>query len=187
MKKSIHYTSKTSAGSYLLKKYVWLLVIVLCPFLSCKTQKKPDSSRPNIVLILADDMGFSDLSYFGSEIPTPNIDKLAEDGFVMTRFYNASRCVPTRASLMTGLYQHEVGLGDMAWKQRNLPVYRGYLNKKGVTRAEALKRGGYTTMMTGKWHLGNPEESWPQNRGFEKFFGVPKGGGIYFWPFLLDR
>ena len=167
-----------------------LIILLLLPafFYSCSRSVIRSGKRPNIVLILADDMGFSDISYFGSEIPTPNIDKLADGGLVMTHFYNASRCTPTRASLLTGLYQTEAGFGAMT---ANLGYssggYQGYLNDRCVTLAEALKRGGYATIMTGKWHLGNPEKSWPQNRGFEKFFGVPKGGGIYFWPFLLDR
>lgn len=144
------------------------------------------TEKPNFILIMTDDMGFSDIGYFGSEIETPNIDKLARNGLVMTQFYNSGRCVPTRASLLTGLYQHQAGVGHMT-SDKGYESYQGYLNKKSVTLAEALQNGGYTTMMTGKWHLGEPEQSWPQNRGFEHFYGVPKGGGIYFYPFLIDR
>ena len=154
--------------------------------MGCSLEESKKAERPNIVLIMADDMGISDIGYFGSEIRTPNIDGLAENGLVMTQFYNSGRCVPTRASLLTGLYQHQVGTGHMT-QDLGLPSYRGYLNKQGVTLAEALKEGGYTTIMTGKWHLGEPEESLPQNRGFEHFYGLPKGGGVYFYPFLIDR
>jgi arylsulfatase len=152
---------------------------------SC-SDKSAEAERPNIVLIMADDMGFSDIGYFGSNIRTPNIDQLAKDGLVMSRFYNSGRCVPTRASLLTGLYQHQTGLGDMT-SDLGYETYQGFLNNKNITIAEALQKGGYTTMMTGKWHLGEPKQSWPQNRGFEHFYGVPKGGGIYFYPFLINR
>jgi len=156
------------------------IIITACSF------ESKESERPNFVLIMADDMGFSDIGYFGSEIETPNIDRLARNGLVMTQFYNSGRCVPTRASLLTGLYQHQAGVGHMT-DDKGYESYQGFLNNKAVTLAEALQNGGYTTMMTGKWHLGEPEQSWPQNRGFEHFYGVPKGGGIYFYPFLIDR
>lgn len=172
-------------------KNISILSIFVLSFLiflslwSCKGQFD-QSERPNFVLIMADDMGFSDIGYFGAEIQTPNIDQLAKNGLVMTQFYNSGRCVPTRASLLTGLYQHQSGVGHMT-DDKGYESYQGFINNKGVTLAEALQNGGYTTMMTGKWHLGEPEQSWPQNRGFEHFYGVPKGGGIYFYPFLIDR
>lgn len=142
--------------------------------------------RPNIILILADDMGYSDLGCMGSEIPTPNLDRLAANGLLMTQFYNAGRCCPTRASLLTGLYPHQAGVGDMT-ENRGVPAYQGYLNRRGLTIAEALKQAGYTTALSGKWHLGEAPENWPQRRGFDYVYGVPKGGGIYFYPALIDR
>lgn len=142
--------------------------------------------RPNIIVILADDMGYSDLGCMGSEISTPNLDQLAANGLLMTQFYNAGRCCPTRASLLTGLYQHQAGVGDMT-ENRGVPAYQGYLNKQCVTMAEVLKQAGYTTAMTGKWHVGERPEHWPQRRGFTHFYGIPQGGGAYFYPFLVNR
>ncbi len=147
---------------------------------------KQSVKRPNIVLIVADDMGFSDLGCMGSEINTPHLDSLAASGLLMPQFYNASRCCPTRASLLTGLYQHQAGIGDMD-QNLGFPAYQGFLNDRCVTLAEALKAGGYTTAMTGKWHVGNAPEHWPMQRGFDHFFGIPQGGGVYFYPPLLDR
>ena len=130
--------------------------------------------RPNIVVILADDMGYSDLGCYGSEIATPNLDKLAADGLRFTQFYNNARCCPTRASLLTGLYPHQVGVGHMV-DDRGSPAYRGDLNRKGLTIAEALRPAGYRTAMSGKWHVTPVSDStanWPLQRGFEKFFGL---------------
>ena len=171
-------TMKTQKQSFLAVSFLILFIF------SCAKDKIIE--RPNIILIMADDMGYSDLGFFGSEIQTPNLDRLAENGLVMTQFYNTGRCTPTRAALLTGLYPHQVGTGHLTVDFGH-PSYQGYINKDGITIAEALKREGYTTMMTGKWHLGDPEKSWPQNRGFEHFYGVPRGGGIYFYPFLIDR
>ena len=137
--------------------------------------------RPNIILILADDMGYSDLGYFGSEIATPNLDTLAAGGVLFNQFYNAGRCCPTRASLMTGLYSHQAGVGDMI-KDLGHPSYLGYLNQNCRTIAELLSDQGYQTMMVGKWHLGDNPDHWPQKRGFEKFYGIPQGGGVYYYP-----
>ncbi|HVW60281.1 MAG TPA: sialate O-acetylesterase [Puia sp.] len=137
--------------------------------------------RPNIVVILADDMGYSDVSCFGSDIQTPNIDEMAKGGLVMTNFYNASRCCPSRASLLTGLYQHQAGIGDMV-NSRPQPAYQGYLNDNCVTIAEALKTGGYNTYMAGKWHVGARPEHWPVKRGFDHYFGLIDGASSYFTP-----
>mgnify|MGYP001583698812 CR=1 FL=1 len=109
--------------------------------------------RPNIVLIMADDMGFSDIGCFGGEIATPNIDRLARSGLRFTQFYNNAKCCPTRSALLTGLYNHEAGVGNMV-ENLGTPSYQGFLNEKCVTIAEALKEGGYTTLMSGKWHVG---------------------------------
>ena len=149
--------------------------------------------RPNIVLILADDMGYSDIGCYGGDILTPIIDELATNGVRMTQFYNTSRSCPTRASLMTGLYQHQAGIGWMSEdpykgtdkdpKDWAVPEYRGSLNKRCVTIAEVLKSAGYHTYMAGKWHLGmHGEEKWPLQRGFERFYGILGGACSYFRP-----
>jgi len=151
--------------------------------------------QPNIVLILADDMGFSDIGCFGSEIRTPNIDGLAENGVRFTQMYNSARCCPSRAALLTGLNPHQAGVGHMV---RNLgPAgYRGYLNRNCATIAEVLRAGGYRTLMSGKWHVGGDHnllrpETWaagdeshpiPTQRGFDRFFGTLTGGGTYYNP-----
>ena len=147
---------------------------------------------PNIVLILADDLGFSDLGCYGSEIFTPNLDKLAKNGLRFTQFYNCGRCCPTRASLLTGLYPHQAGVGHMMNDYRR-PGYRGNLNKQCATIAQLLKTAGYQTMMCGKWHVsryvdpGGPKFNWPVQRGFDKFYGTIHGGGSYFDPATLCR
>jgi len=146
--------------------------------------------RPNIILIMADDMGYSDIGCYGSEIPTPNIDKLAAKGVRFSQFYNSARCCPTRASLMTGLFPHQTGVGHMTEEPGNpnaenwgTPGYQGYLNKRCVTIAEVLGSNGYHTYMTGKWHLGyHGEEKWPLQRGFEKYYGILAGAASYFKP-----
>ena len=138
----------------------------------------PDE-RPNIVIIMADDMGFSDIGCYGGEISTPNLNRLAENGLRFTQFYNAARCCPTRASLLTGLYQHQAGVGHMVG-DRGVPAYQGYLNDKCVTIAEALNPAGYVTMISGKWHVGETEPHWPDKRGFQRAFGLISGGSNYF-------
>lgn len=149
--------------------------------------------RPNIVLMLADDMGFSDIGCYGSEIETPNLNKLAAGGLRFRQFYNNPRCCPSRACLMTGLYPHQAGMGMMVvdYKRYPYPAYAGDLSNRCVTIAEALRAGGYRTAMTGKWHLTPPvgvdKHNWPLQRGFEKFFGTIVGGGSYFNPSTLTR
>ena len=144
-------------------------------------QKADTKGRPNILLILADDMGYSDLGCIGSEIKTPNIDRLASQGVKMTQFYNAARCCPSRASLLTGLYQQQAGVGYMV-ADLGVPAYQGYINRESVTLAEALKINGYNTYCVGKWHVGEKPENWPIERGFDKTWG-PIGGSIdYFNP-----
>jgi arylsulfatase len=153
---------------------------------------------PNIVLILADDMGFSDIGCFGSEVPTPNIDKIANQGVLMTEFYNGARCSPSRASLLTGLYAQQSGVGHLSeFGADNLPGYRGRLNENCVTIAEVLHDAGYQTGMVGKWHVGG-RIGWdnrhgfdvsgnlhPMDRGFDEFWGTLNGAGSYFTPGTL--
>jgi arylsulfatase len=136
------------------------------------------ATKPNIVVILVDDMGFSDLGCYGSEIPTPNIDKLAAGGLRFTQCYNTARCCPSRSSLLTGLYSHQAGVGHMV-EDRGVPGYRGFLNDHCVTIAEVLHDAGYFTAMTGKWHVGQQPEHWPRQRGFDRYYGA-LAGGFYF-------
>lgn len=147
--------------------------------------------KPNIIVILADDMGFSDIGCYGSEIPTPNIDFLAKGGVRLTQFYNNGRCCPTRASLLTGLFAHQAGIGDMAEdpekpkiNDEGVPGYRGFLTPNTVTIAEVLRTAGYHTYMTGKWHVGmDGKEKWPLQRGFDKYYGILCGASSYLHPF----
>ncbi|MCJ7673963.1 MAG: sulfatase-like hydrolase/transferase, partial [Sedimentisphaerales bacterium] len=125
--------------------------------------------RPNIVLIMVDDMGFSDIGCYGGEISTPNLDRLAAGGLRFTQFYNTARCCPTRASLLTGLYPHQAGVGHMV-DNKGHPSYQGYLNDRCVTIAEALKLAGYRTLMAGKWHVGENRPHWPVDRGFDRYY-----------------
>ena len=161
--------------------------------------------RPNIVLILADDLGYSDLGCFGSEIPTPNLDRLAANGLRLTQFYTTPRCCPTRASLLTGLYPQQAGIGGMM-EDRGIPGYRGELNKNCPTLAEDLRQAGYRTLMAGKWHVCHihfdgkrqlnfesdepfweDKADWPLQRGFDEYFGTIHGVSSYYDPFSLVR
>lgn len=135
--------------------------------------------KPNIILILADDMGYSDLGCYGSEIQTPNLDRMAAEGLRFSQFYNAARCCPTRASLLTGLYPHQAGVGGMVGGGGPGP-YQGYLNDKCVTIAEVLKQSGYATYMSGKWHVGENRPHWPVDRGFDRYYGLISGAMNYF-------
>ena len=155
--------------------------------------------RPNIVLILVDDMGFSDIGCYGAEIATPNLDALAAGGLRLTQMYNGARCCPTRASLLTGLYAQQAGVGHMV-NDLGDPAYQGYLNERCVTIAEALRPAGYRTLMAGKWHVGGQygrdPEQWqagqpgyptPLQRGFDHHYGTLAGAGSYFNPHTLQR
>ncbi len=142
--------------------------------------------RPNLVLILADDMGWSDLGCYGSEIETPHLDALARGGVRFTQFHNAARCCPTRAAVLTGLYPHQAGIGHMVAND-GIPSYQGFLNDRTVTLAEALRPAGYSTLMAGKWHVGSAPGQWPLDRGFDRYWGTPTGGGVYFRETLAIR
>ncbi|MBO9152222.1 arylsulfatase [Chitinophaga sp. GCM10012297] len=172
------------------------------------SQTRTSSARPNIILIMADDLGYSDIGCYGGEIRTPNLDKLAAGGLRFSRFYNTSRCCPTRAALLTGQYNHNAGIGEMT-TDRHRPGYRGALGRDVVTIAEVLKEAGYRTAMSGKWHVSNtieeptpqaqldwlnhktdrplfsPIDQYPLNRGFEKYFGTIWGVVDFFDPFSL--
>lgn len=154
-------------------------LLIAAVALAMAVSTNAETSKPNIVVILADDMGFSDLGCYGGEIETPHLDALAANGLRFTNFYNTGRCCPTRASLLTGLYSHQAGIGHMV-QNRGVPSYQGYLNDRCVTLAEVLKPAGYATLMAGKWHVGSEPGHWPLDRGFERFWGSPKGGGVYF-------
>jgi arylsulfatase len=150
--------------------------------------------RPNIVVILSDDIGYSDIGCYGSEIETPALDQLAAEGLRFTQFYNTGRCCPTRASLLTGLYPHQVGIGHMT-EDRGHPGYRGELNDRCLTIAEALRPVGYRSYAVGKWHVTKAispqtdaeKHNWPLQRGFARYYGTITGAGSYFDPATLVR
>ena len=147
---------------------------------------------PNIVLIMSDDMGFSDIGCYGGEINTPNLDQLANGGVRFSQFYNTARCCPTRAALLSGVYQHQAGIGLMTG-DKQLPGYRGELGRDVVSIAEALGTAGYRRYMAGKWHVtrhvgpNGPKDNWPLQRGFEKFYGTIIGAGSFYDPATLCR
>jgi arylsulfatase A-like enzyme len=161
--------------------------------------------RPNFLLILADDLGYSDLGCYGSEIATPNLDKLAASGLQLTQFYTTPRCCPTRAALLTGLYPQQAGIGNMM-EDRGLPGYRGELNPNTPTIAEHLRLAGYRMLMVGKWHVSHihfdgkkqlnhesevpfwdHKDNWPMQRGFDEYYGTIHGVTSYYDPFSLVR
>ena len=158
------------------------------------------AERPNVVLVLVDDMGFSDLGIMGSEIRTPNIDALAHNGVLLSAMYNCARCCPTRASLLTGLYPHKAGIGHMG-TNLGTPAYQGFLRNDAATIAELMRLGGYRTLMSGKWHVGGDYtarlvDSWrvgdvehptPRQRGFDRFYGFVDGVMNFFSPHYMMR
>lgn len=137
---------------------------------------KAGPKRPNIILIMADDMGFSDLGCYGGEINTPNLDRLGRNGLRFTQFYNAARCCPSRAALLTGQYPHKAGMGEMVGSKN----YAGYLLPSSVTIAEALQGAGYNTYLSGKWHVGEDSLHWPLQRGFGKYYGLISGASSHY-------
>jgi len=176
--------STPMASSMLVVVSLLIVGMLIFPVAACAAE------RPNIVLMMVDDMGFSDLGYQGGEIRTPNIDALARGGVRFSQFYNSARCCPTRATLMTGLHPHQTGIGYMTESpggeggdKSGPPAYQGYLNRHCVTIAEVLGKQGYATLMAGKWHLGsNRQDRWPLQRGFEEYFGCLAGATRYFAP-----
>lgn len=142
------------------------------------------AKQPNILLIVADDLGFSDTEPFGGEIHTPNIKKLATQGAILSNFYAGPTCSVTRSMLLTGNDNHQAGIGSMSEflqpEQKGKPGYEGRLNNQVITIAEVLKQNGYATFMAGKWHLGSTAESIPSARGFENSFVLLPGGAAHF-------
>ena len=172
-------------------KRLFLVLMCLVTGIAFSQPKKANTKKPNVIVILTDDMGFSDIGCFGSEIKTPNIDKLAANGISFTHFYNTSRCSPSRASLMTGLYPHQAGMGFLSNYNYDEAGYVDDLSKNAVTMAEVFKQAGYATYMSGKWHLNkeksipNDRSNWPLQRGFDRFFGMLIGSGSFYDPGTL--
>lgn len=183
----------------------WLLVLACLCKLAMPCTAAGTNPPPNIVLILADDLGFSDLGCFGSEISTPNLDRMAAEGLRMRQFYTTPRCCPSRAALLTGLYPQQAGIGNMM-EDQGLPGYRGELSRSCLTVAEELRLANYHTAMVGKWHLSHiyfdgkkqlnhesdepfwdGKKNWPLQRGFEDYFGTIHGVSSYYDPFSLVR
>ena len=170
-----------------------LMMVPLALERPANAKRQPGAGkRPNIIIIMSDDMGYSDIGSYGGEIKTPNLDALARGGVRFTQFYNTARCCPTRAALLTGLYPHQAGVGHMM-EDRGADGYRGDLNESCVTIAEALKPAGYSTYAVGKWHVtpGNTPDrltrtrNWPLQRGFERYYGTIHGAGSYYDPSSL--
>lgn len=156
-------------------------------FFQVPAQRATMNQRPNIIVIMVDDMGFSDIGSYGSEINTPNLDRLAFQGVRFSQFYNAGRCCPSRAALLTGLYSHQAGIGHMIdeytapiRQKLNSPAYTDHLSERCRTIAERLKESGYQTFMTGKWHVGKSTP--PEKRGFDRSYALINGACNYFDP-----
>ncbi|UCE64867.1 MAG: arylsulfatase [Nitrospirota bacterium] len=164
-------------------RFVLIAILALVVGISHIAQTEAADKRPNILLVMADDMGWTDLGSFGSEIDTPNLDALAQRGVKFTEFYVSVSCSPTRSMLLSGTDNHLAGLGNMgemiAPEQRGKPGYEGYLNDRVVSLAEVLRDGGYHTYMAGKWHLGKKPNRYPHARGFDRSFSLLLGGASY--------
>ncbi|MBK8504126.1 MAG: arylsulfatase [Saprospiraceae bacterium] len=171
-----------------LNSSISFLIIIFSCFLSCSSEAIDDDPRPNVVLIVADDLGYSDLGCFGSEIHTPNIDTLAKRGRIFINFYTAATCSPTRAMLLAGVDHHLAGLGDMAERMVSIPEevgqpgYEGYLNDRVISFVQLVKDAGYHTYMAGKWHLGLTPDQSPLAKGFEKSFALMDAYADHFYP-----
>jgi arylsulfatase len=152
-----------------------LLSALLAGVATAQDEAREADARPNVLVVLLDDLGYSDLSCYGGEIPTPNIDALAASGLRFTQAYNSARCCPSRAALLTGLYPHQAGIGSFTTERpdpKRGPAYLGHLNDRCVSFAEVLQDAGYATYMVGKWHMGEPG---PIARGFDEFYGFTRG------------
>jgi arylsulfatase len=190
-----------------LLKLAQVFFFVACLLITSRATNAAETNvpRPNIVFILADDLGYSDIGCFGSEIPTPNLDRLAAEGMRLSEFYTTPRCCPTRASLLTGLYPQQAGIGEMM-EDRGIIGYRGELSHDCISMAEILKQADYHTLMVGKWHVCHiffdgkkqldhesnipfweDKTDWPLQRGFEEYFGTIHGVCSYYDPFSLVR
>jgi len=173
-------------------------ILIFLVSLSCaeKSANGTKDQRPNIILIMGDDMGYSDLGCYGGEINTPHLDALAKNGLRYTQFYNGARCCPTRASLLTGLYPQQAGVGHMV-SDRGTPAFRGDLSANAVTIGEVLKGAGYSTYLSGKWHVARwdndkedfeiDKKNWPNQRGFDEFYGMISGAGSFYDPRSLSH
>ena len=164
----------------------WLALLLLAS--ACETQQdegqvQTQGRKPNILLIMADDMGYTDIGSFGGEIPTPSLDRLANEGMRFGNFHTSVSCSPTRSMLMSGTDNHVAGLGNMLElltpEQRGKPGYEGHLNDRVVSLAEVLRDGGYHTFMGGKWHLGHEPGHYPHDRGFDRSFSMLQGGASH--------
>ncbi|KAB2892274.1 MAG: arylsulfatase [Desulfobulbaceae bacterium] len=176
-------TVGTLAGSDRLRRWLTAAIVAAAVVSPGLMSAAESPRRPNIVIILGDDLGYADMGSFGSEIKTPNLDSLAKDGVRFTNFYTNATCSPTRSVLLSGVDTHVNGLGNMdewtAPNQLNVPGYEGYLNKQVATLPELLKDAGYHTYMVGKWHLGKAPDLIPAARGFERDFSLLDGAGSY--------
>jgi arylsulfatase len=168
--------------------FVGLIVVICLAASGCEMQRKPAQeqapiNKPNVLVIVADDLGYSDIRAFGGEIVTPTLDRLASEGLRLTNFHVLPSCSPTRSVLLSGMDNHLAGIGTMGelrtTEMEGYPGYVGYLNFEVAALPEVLQAGGYHTYMAGKWHLGDEKETTPHARGFEETFALLPGGGSH--------
>lgn len=169
-----------------------LPIVLLCGCFGPPREGPPapaPAAAPNIIVILADDMGYSDIGCFGGEIATPHLDRLAAGGVRLTAFYNNARCCPSRAALLTGRYPQQVGVGGMTDIGVSIPAYQGHFHDRTLTVADLLRRRGYATYLSGKWHVGEEPDHWPLAHGFDHCFALIQGAASYydFLPYRNDR
>jgi len=188
--------AQQSTGALLLSAPMAAFVVISIAVFGNVSHADETQGRPNFVLIMADDAGYSDIGCYGGEIKTPTLDRLADSGLRFSQFYNTARCCPTRASLLSGLYPHQAGVGHMVATDHvahGNEAYQGDLNRQCQTIAEVLGPAGYATYMSGKWHIvkhvdkDGPKDNWPQQRGFDKFYGTITGAGSFYDPTTLCR
>ncbi len=186
------YSPRTSHLFECVRRFALYLGVISWFMLPISIPRSSVADQPNIVVIMSDDMGFSDIGCYGSEIQTPHLDRLARNGLRYSQFYNTSRCCPTRAALLTGLYSHQAGIGLMTG-DRGFDAYRGDLNQNCQTFAEVLRTAGYKNYMSGKWHVTKftgpnaSNHNWPLQRGFDRFYGTITGAGSFWDPATLCR